>query len=186
MKAWLECADCRCTKGSDIEMARRQLGREPEGMTGVAARCSYGAPVVLVCSPIIIRGSGAAEPFPTLYWLSCPHLKERVGSLEGGPAFPMIRNMINEDASFREALTESSDAYKAKRRLLYEGLQSEVKAMIGGKATEDLLGAGPGGVKDPVNLKCLHIHLANYLAGMQDPVGLEVARMLKKEQTDSN
>lgn len=182
MEAFLECADCRCAKGSDVEVAKRQLGREPEGMTGVAARCSYGAPAVLQCSPIIIRGSGAAEPFPTLYWLSCPHLKEKVGALEGGPAFPMIRALISEDASFREALIESSNDYKARRLALYEGLSCEVKAMIGSRATEDLLAAGPGGVKDPTNLKCLHIHLANYLAGMKDPVGSKAVDLLREDQ----
>ncbi len=182
----MECDSFICGKGTDAEVAERQLGRPPEGMLNTSARCSYGAPAALLCSPVVARGTkGAgdsgkspAEPFPTLYWLTCPYLKERVGRLEGGQAFLDIRRMIAEDASFESRFKEASEDYKRLRRKLYGELPSELRASLGERAIRSLLSSGPGGVKDYRNIKCLHIHLANFISGMDDPVGEEAARLI--------
>jgi hypothetical protein len=44
---------------------------------GVANRCSFGAPQVLVCA-----AEKRALPFPTTFWLVCPHLVHRAGQIE--------------------------------------------------------------------------------------------------------
>lgn len=180
----LECDSFICGSGTDAEVAVRQLGRRPDGMMEASARCSFGVPTALLCSPIVVREGrngekeGQAEPFPTLYWLTCPYLKERVGRLEGGQAFQDIRNMIAADKEFESKLKEAAQQYGRLRRKLYAGLTEEVRGLIGEKATKDLLESGPGGVKDHRNIKCLHIHLANFISGMKDPVGEETARLI--------
>lgn len=184
MPVALECDSFICGKGSDCEVVARQLGRTPDGMIGASARCSFGAPTAVLCSPVVARrargGDGRipAEPFPTLYWLTCPFLKERVGRLEGGQAFLDIRKMIAEDAQFEAGLRRAADEYRRIRRRLYEELPEGLKGLIGEKAAKDLLASGPGGVKDYRNIKCLHIHLANFISGMKDPVGEEAARLI--------
>ena len=188
MAKGLECDSFICGEGTDPEVAERQLGRAPEGMIEASARCSYGAPTALLCAPIVARkgkGSSAGrqgEPFPTLYWLTCPHLKERVGRLEGGQAFLDIRRRIAEDPAFDSRLKEASENYRKLREELYEKLPDELKASVKEKATADLLSSGPGGVKDYRNIKCLHIHLANFISGMDDPVGEEASRLISGMQ----
>lgn len=180
----MECDSFICGKGTDSEVAERQLGRAPEGMIKASARCSYGAPVALLCSPIVARtgrkaeSESQAEPFPTLFWLTCPYLKERVGRLEGGQAFLDIRKRIAEDVGFESKLKEAAEEYGRIRRKLYEELPGELKGLISEQATKDLLNSGPGGVKDYRNIKCLHIHLANFISGMDDPAGEEAARLI--------
>ncbi len=178
MEERLICPDRRCPVGDDRKTARFQLGREPEGMLGVAARCAYGAPTVLVCSPVVLRGGGNAEPFPTVYWLSCPFLRDMIGRLEGGPAFRRIRGLIRKDGAFREGARDSAANYRADRARLYEGIPDELKGMINENATKDLLSAGPGGIRSFENIKCLHIYLANWLAGNADPVGRITAELI--------
>lgn len=188
MAGGMECDSYICGAGADAEVAERQLGRAPEGMLGTSARCSYGAPMALLCAPIVARVSkgtkraSKAEPFPTLYWLTCPYLKERVGRLEGGQAFLDIRRMIAEDNSFDSRLKAASEDYRGRRRRLYGELPIELRSAVSERATQDLLSSGPGGVKDYRNIKCLHIHLANFVSGMDDPVGEETARLISGMQ----
>lgn len=180
----LECDNFICGKGTDCEIVERQLERTPEGMVGASARCSFGAPTAVLCSPIIARegrkgdGNMPAEPFPTLYWLTCPFLRERVGRLESGQAFMDIRKRIEEDSEFEEELRMAADEYRRLRKKLYEELPDELKGLIGERATKDLLVSGPGGVKNYRNIKCLHIHLANFISGMKDPIGEAAAKLI--------
>jgi hypothetical protein len=174
----LECADFRCGAGTDTDVTERQLGRRATGMAGVSARCSYGVPVALLCPPIIIREDGKAEPFPTMYWLTCPYLREKIGALEGGEAFASIRRRINGNQGFRNEVLSFSEAYKAQRVEMFGQLSGHVRSMLSEKATADLLESGPGGAKRPENLKCLHICLANRLSGMSDPIGAVILDLL--------
>lgn len=166
----LECADRRCGQGDDAEIVGRQLGRAPDGMLCVSARCSYGLSTAILCSPIVVR-NGAEEPFPTLYWLTCPYLKEKIGLLEGGPHFKEIRARLKLDPSFAALVEDSAASYRARRRILFERVPAAVRAKIGEAAARSLLESGPGGIKASGNIKCLHIYLANYISGEDDPIG---------------
>lgn len=87
-----------CLSEQEVEEVSAQLGYVPGNLTRVAARAdglSYveGNPVTVVelyplTAPSAARrrkGKEAElEPFPTTYWLTCPHLKEQVGSTGGG------------------------------------------------------------------------------------------------------
>src|SRR5688572_27180500 len=55
-----------------------QIGRKPRGAVSIAARCEYGLPMVARTSPVLENG----EPFPTLYWLTCPLAAKAVGGIE--------------------------------------------------------------------------------------------------------
>ena len=56
----------------------RQLGRRPRAFRRVAARCPFGAPAVTEQQPYDANG----VPFPTTYYLTCPHLVAAVSRLE--------------------------------------------------------------------------------------------------------
>src|SRR5215218_908649 len=53
-----------------------QLGREPRAFRRVVVRCPFGRPAVTEQSPYDDSG----EPFPTTYYLTCPHLVAAVSS----------------------------------------------------------------------------------------------------------
>ncbi|MGD9676037.1 MAG: DUF501 domain-containing protein, partial [Candidatus Bipolaricaulia bacterium] len=64
-------------RADDLVVIARQIGRTPRGVDGVALRCRFGCPQVVVVHPVV-----DGTPFPTLYWLTCPHLRQAVSALE--------------------------------------------------------------------------------------------------------
>ena len=62
----------------DRDLVQLQLGRPPRAFRRVAARCPYGAPAVTEQDAYDVHG----DPFPTTYYLTCPHLVAAVSRLE--------------------------------------------------------------------------------------------------------
>ena len=62
----------------DRRAVAAQLEREPRGVVGVAWRCPCGDPGVIVTLPRLPGGS----PFPTTYYLTCPVVASRIGTVE--------------------------------------------------------------------------------------------------------
>lgn len=139
---------------SDREIVARQLGREPRGSWKVAVRCASGSPVVIVTRPELEGG----EPFPTLYWLTCPALNEMVSALESDGEIERWRARLADDADLAQVMRAADEAY---RRLRH--------AESGGADRCELVGIA--GQRDPLQTKCIHAHVAAYLAGIQDPIG---------------
>jgi hypothetical protein len=61
-----------------LALVERQLGRRPRAFRRVAVRCPYGRPAVTEQSPYDETG----EPFPTTYYLTCPHLVAGLARVE--------------------------------------------------------------------------------------------------------
>lgn len=125
-----------------------QLGRRPRGEVAVAVRCEYGLPMVLRTSPVLEDG----EPFPTLYWLSCPLAVQKIGRLEADGAMAAYQERLAADPSLREAYRAAHEAYVRDR---------------GDERTDSA-----GGM--PERVKCLHALYAHELA-VSNPIG-EMAR----------
>jgi uncharacterized protein len=123
----------------DVAVVERQLGRAPRAFLRVAARCPYGGPAVTEQRPFDDSGS----PFPTQFWLTCPHLVAQVSRLEaaGGVA------RWTEAAAREPALGASAARADAEQRRLRPELD-----------------AGIGGATRRGSLKCLHAHAAFALA----------------------
>ncbi|MDO8963672.1 MAG: DUF501 domain-containing protein [Coriobacteriia bacterium] len=138
----------------DRAVVARQLGREPRGSWSVAARCSHGHPVTITVDPLLEDGS----PFPTTWWLTCPHLVDEVGAIEsrGGAAAWAAR--VSSDADMGAAVLAADAAYR--------GARAE---RAGG--TDPCPGVGIAGQADPCAVKCLHARVAAAIAGIPDPVG---------------
>jgi uncharacterized protein len=54
----------------DRALVEQQLGRPPRAFLRVACRCPFDRPAVTEQAPYDLAG----EPFPTTYYLTCPHL----------------------------------------------------------------------------------------------------------------
>ena len=125
------------------------LGRPPAGAFVVVVRDRAGGPVVIANAPLLEDGT----PMPTRYWLVARPLRDAVSRLEstGG-----VRRAEAEVDPL--ALAEAHTRYGAARdAVLPPGHRGPRPS------------GGVGGTRRGV--KCLHAHLAWWLAGGDDPVG---------------
>jgi hypothetical protein len=136
------------------------LGRPPAGDFEVVVRSPEGTPSVIANAPLL----GDGTPMPTRYWLVDPVLREAVSRMEstGG-----VR--AAEDEVDPSALADAHARYAAAR-----------DAHLPPGHTGPRPSGGVGGTRRGV--KCLHAHLAWWLAGGDDPVGEWVSVRLGLER----
>jgi exopolyphosphatase / guanosine-5'-triphosphate,3'-diphosphate pyrophosphatase len=146
---------------SDVAAVREQLGREPTTRFAVVARCTGGHPLVIRNDPLDANG----EPFPTLFWLTCPEAVRAVSRVESQGYISQLNERVQDDESFDARLESAHRAYARER------------ASLGAVSGADEAGGGVGGTRTGV--KCLHAHYAYHLAGGADPVGEIVARRIE-------
>jgi hypothetical protein len=124
---------------NDRAVVERQLGRAPRAFRRVAVRCPFGRPAVTEQAPYDEDGN----PFPTTFWLTCPHLVAAVSRLEaaGGVERWTARSKQERDlqSSLRAANAEQ------------QRLRPELPVGVGGSTRSG-------------SLKCLHAHAAFALA----------------------
>jgi hypothetical protein len=125
---------------SDRDVVARQLGRSPRAFRRVIARCPYGRPAVTEQAPFGDDGA----PFPTTYWLTCPHLVAKVSRLESQGGVERWTRTASEEPALAASLARADEEQRS--------LRPELDVGIGGAAR----GAG--------SLKCLHAHVAYALA----------------------
>lgn len=119
----------------DEAVVARQLGRRPRAFRRVAARCPYGRPAVTEQWP----RDEAGKPFPTSYYLTCPHLVAAISRLEAAGGVERWTKEARADARLRES-RERADAEQ-------QQLRPELPGGIGGSTRTG-------------SLKCLHAHVA--------------------------
>ena len=124
----------------DRALVERQLGRPPRAFRRVVVRCPFGRPAVTEQAPYDGRG----EPFPTTYWLTCPHLVAQVSRVEAAGGVERWTRAASDDEELRASLDRANDEQRR--------LRPELDLGIGGAH------AGAG------SLKCLHAHVAFALA----------------------
>jgi hypothetical protein len=120
-------------------VVERQLGRAPRAFRRVAVACPFGLPAVTEQAPRDERG----DPFPTTYWLSCPHLVAAISRLEAAGGVERWTRATQEDPELQASLDEAN------------ALQRELRPE---------LDVGIGGSSRTGSLKCLHAHAAFALA----------------------
>ncbi|MCS7234298.1 MAG: DUF501 domain-containing protein [Synergistetes bacterium] len=161
----------------DLKIVRWQISKKISGFLNVAKRCSWGYPQVILCYPL-----KKGKPFPTLYWLTCPYLNKRVGDLESKGMISDLLNKIETNADLRKKLKEANKAYAEKRAaLLSEKIRNFLKLKFH-SYLEVIEERGIGGVTEPEGVKCLHAHLAYYLADGKTPIGEEVLKILSSSE----
>ena len=130
-----------------------------------AVRCKFGGVKVLVCRPF----SRKLRPFPTTFWLACPHLSHLAGTLESNGGVRELEGVIADLHEWRR--------YNMLHQKLRLGLMSgeERKFMFrhNTKIFRSVMRSGLGGIKqtDRVNVKCLHLQAASFIALGRHPGG---------------
>jgi hypothetical protein len=121
------------------EIVERQLGRPPRAFRRVAVRCPFGLPAVSEQAPFDRDGT----PFPTEFWLTCPHLSAQIARVEAAGG---VERWTAATASDRALGASLAEAHAEQRALRPE------------------LAGGVGGSSRGGGLKCLHAHAAFALA----------------------
>src|SRR5436190_12333684 len=86
-------------------VVERQLGRAPRAFRRAAARCPFGRPAVTEQEPFGPTG----EPFPTTYWLTCPHLVAAVSRLEAAGGVERWSEAVEQDAELAASLERATE-----------------------------------------------------------------------------
>ena len=119
-----------------------------------------GHPLVIRNRPVDPEGN----PFPTLYWLTCPEAVAAVSRLESDGWIKRLAHQAEADPDFRIALRRAHEEYANERDRIHPGARAW--GGVGGAAR---------------GIKCLHAHYAYHLAGGADPVGTWVAGKLAEQ-----
>ena len=137
---------------ADREVVERQLGRPVRAFRRVVLRCPYGRPAITEQEPYDSSGS----PFPTTYYLTCPHAVAEVSRLEAAGGVERWSATAAADPVLRESVWTATRDQRELRRELAAGRVGR----DGGVSLE----LGIGGSSTPLQLKCLHAHVAFALA----------------------
>jgi uncharacterized protein len=127
-----------------------QLGRPARGAPAVVHRCRWGLPTVVRVAPRLEDGT----PFPTTFWLSCPALRSRIGTLEAEQSMVGLNDRLADEPDVAADYAAGHERYVAFRDELGAPLQGD---------------PGAGGM--PGHIKCLHVHAAHHLATGDNVVG---------------
>lgn len=128
----------------DLIDIKTQLGRNPRAALSVAYRCPCGKPAVIENSPRLPDG----EPFPTLFYSTCPKLNSAIGQLEGSGLMKELENRLAENEQLAEEYEFAHQDYLSRRNSL-EVLPEKLEFSAGGM---------------PDRVKCLHALIAHALA----------------------
>ncbi len=146
----------------DIDAMCAQLGREVRGVVEVAHRCKCGNPDVVKTLPRLENGT----PFPTTYYVTCPRLSSRIGTLEADGVMKHLEQQLNSDPDLQRKYLAAHESYLEDRDALGEVL--EIKDI------------SAGGM--PNRVKCLHVLVGHSLAkgpGV-NPIGDLALEMLQE------
>jgi uncharacterized protein len=148
--SYASAAVAQAADDHELAVISAQLGRPARGHPAVVHRCVFGLPTVVRVQPRLEDGT----PFPTVFWLSCPVLRSRVGRLEADRAMVGLNERLATEASFAADYATGSARYVAFR--------DQFGAPVPGDPSA-------GGM--PKHVKCLHVHAAHHLATGDNPVG---------------
>ncbi len=152
----------------DADTVRLQLGRPPREPWRVAQRCTFGFPAVIATPSRL----ASAEPFPTTFYLTCPHLGAAIATLESAGEAERWASRLAAEPALAARMLAADAAYREARAAESAG-------------DDACAGVGIAGQRDPLATKCLHAHVAAALSGIDDPVGQGVLETLEPECRDS-
>lgn len=159
-------------------LARQMSARRFDGslVLSVVRRCRWGYPQVILCAPL-----GPKGPFPTSFWLTCPHLDRVCAALEAEGAVRGLESFLvsrypewvafhEEQILLRLALLGGRGSFLRRfRPRLWEGFRG-----------------GVGGIRlqEKPHVKCLHLQVASWLGQGRHPGEAWLAGHLKRLDCD--
>jgi len=161
---WEKLPSCFVVRDGDTDTISQQMSKRKFNfnlLLGVASRCLYGKPQVILCKSLL-----NGIPFPNNFWLSCPFLVKMAGQLESFGGVKKIELYIKENsitgwetynrlhARIRISLADKNeiDTLKQNNLSMYE------------KFCDSSIGMGGIRISKEVQVKCLHLQIASFLS----------------------
>ena len=168
----------------DEEIIKRQIGRKPRGFMEVASRCPMGMPETIVTSPLVPARRGLNtpfEPFPTVFWLTCPGAIKAASRLEAEGWITKLEARLAQAPEAQREYEEAARSYAAFRQTLLTEDQLKWIKTYKPSWYDVICESGVGGIpQGNKGLKCLHAHYADYLVRGKNPVGRWVYELLSR------
>ncbi|CAM9371940.1 unnamed protein product, partial [Ectocarpus fasciculatus] len=170
----------------DARSLTAQLGYTPYNIIDVVARNDSGQPIVALLYGLT-KGKTAASkptkslrPFPTIYWLTCPALKNNISTLEYSGWVAKLQERLNADPAHIAAMQRAHELYSEERR---SNLSAEDLAFLeNNKSLHEYHTYGVAGMKSTSFrcVKCLHCHYAHFMGnpGHGNIIGKWVSELL--------
>ena len=128
----------------DKKALAQQIGRDARGVVEIAHRCGCGLPDVVKTRPRLEDGT----PFPTMYYITCPRLASKIGTLEANNVMKDLEAELQASEELRIEYKKAHQAYLQERSALED--------------VAEIAGISAGGM--PERVKCLHALIAHSLA----------------------
>lgn len=167
--------------GEEYNLVVKLLGRQPRTPFTVKTYCPDGTPQTIIANPVFLE-DGIWKPFPAFVWLVCPRLKAKAGIIEHkGYVKEFTKRLINDETFYKKFVEGQKEIANIRLKLAQEiypngDLPEHIKNIL----SENTI----AGSKNVMGVKCLHSHLAHFLAFGNNPIGEEVYKMIgacKKE-----
>jgi hypothetical protein len=129
---------------ADLGIVAAQLGRSPRATRAIAHRCPCGNPDVVETSPRLPDGT----PFPTLFYLTCPHAVAACSRLESAGVMRDMQERLSTDPELAEQYDKAFEDYLSRRKAIED--------------VPEIAHVAAGGM--PNRVKCLHVQLGHALA----------------------
>lgn len=147
----------------DLAVVAAQLGREPRGVVGIAARCVCGRPTVVRTAPRLPDGT----PFPTTFYLTNPVAVAALSTLEATGVMREMNERLAAEPELAAAHRRAHEHYLAQRAELGD--------------VPEIAGISAGGM--PNRVKCLHVLAGHALAAGPgvNPLGDEALARISEQ-----
>ena len=148
-------SNCQLTE-QQLEIIRRQLGREPRGIVKIAAQTAQGIPTVLQTRSLVND-----KPFPTMFWLCSKDLHKAIAEIDTSGWTKKIEERIQEDQELRDAFYVNHQQYVKDRWLAMVPSDQARLEHLGFIKLFDQYGIG--GISQWDKVRCLHMQYAHHL-----------------------
>ncbi|MDO4785381.1 MAG: DUF501 domain-containing protein [Fretibacterium sp.] len=147
-------------------LERRMEGHrfDPSLILGMGRPCRFGGARVLVCAPL-----AGLRPFPTTFWLVCPWLLRKIGTVEAHGGVRRLEDWLTRWAP--EAWRPYNRDHQLLRLKLMSPLDRELLRRFRPGVLERLRLGGVGGIRygAEIRVKCVHLQTASWLGLSRHP-----------------
>ncbi len=128
--------------------------------------CNHGRTLVQVCRPF------GRKLFPTSFWLKCPYLIKLAGQIESSGGVHELEEYIINHKLIHE-WRKYNLQHQAIRIKLSGKFTNKFMFKFRRKKFRDVMRGGVGGIRvnEGVNVKCLHLQTASFIALGHHPAG---------------
>lgn len=139
------------------------------------AFCEHGASMINICHPL-----KNGEPFPTTFWLACPLLDRLIGVEESADG---VRRLEWDLSNKKDELFRYHREHALIRLAMFDEASKRFLRSYRRNIFRSLARGGVGGIRyeyGKVFAKCLHLHMASFLALGRHPSSELLREILAK------